>query len=570
MKLMILSMIPLLSCPIIPFAIPLSRVHKLFNFFFFAPFSCLSNLNFQYHFRIRVKIFNLGRSFINKKYQVMKKLTFTSLSIHRKLLRKAGFYELLFIVIFLPLKMNAQNSHSPKPKISKEHPHILWVYLEDTNPWMSCYGDKVVKTPNIDKLAENGVRFDRAYMTSAVCSPSRSAIITGMYQTSIGAHEHYSSFSVWRGNEMEVWDPNHLGVRTLPEIFKAAGYYTFNEGKNHYNFVFSDEDLYDRKGGNGFKGAKEGTEWTGRQAEQPFFGQIQLTGGKYKDPPEKIQPNQVTVPPYYPDHEVFREEIAHHYNTILKMDDILGNIITRLKEDNLYESTVIFFFSDHGMRLPRHKQFLYEGGIRVPLIIAGPGIPANQVREDLVSSIDISATTLSLAGIDIPAHMHGMNMFAEDFRRDFVIAARDRCDFTIDRIRAVVTGRYKYIRNFMTDKPYMQPQYRDGWPAIELVKTMYEDGELNEMQARFASPERPAEELYDLQEDPHETNNLIHSYKREHAIQLAKHRDILYRWIIETDDKGRFPETNEALKAVIDRWGEKAVNKEYKRVREEK
>jgi arylsulfatase A-like enzyme len=389
-----------------------------------------------------------------------------------------------------------------------------------------------------------------------------------MYQTSIGAHEHYSSFSVWRGNEMETWDPNHLGVRTLPEIFKAAGYYTFNEGKNHYNFVFSDEDLYDRKGENGFKGAANGTEWTGRKPGQPFFGQIQLTGGKYHDPPEIVQPDEVSVPPYYPDHEVYRKEIAHHYNTILKMDEILGNIINRLKEDGIYENTVVFFFSDHGSRLPRSKQFLYEGGIKVPLVVAGPGIPVNQARKDLVSGIDISTTTLALAGIDIPDHMHGMDMFDEDFQRDYVIAARDRCDFTIDRIRAVVTDRYKYIRNFMTDKPYMQPQYRDGWESIELLRTMYKNGELNEIQSRFPSDMRPAEELYDLWEDPHETKNLVHSYKREHAMELAKHRDILYKWILETDDKGRFPESDDALKAVIDRWGEKAVNKEYERVRE--
>ena len=264
---------------------------------------------------------------------------------------------------------------------------------------------------------------------------------------------------------------------------------------------------------------------------------------------------------------MYHKEIAHHYNTILKLDEILGDIINKLKEDGLYENTVVFFFSDHGMRLPRHKQFLYEGGIRVPLIIAGPGIPVNQVRKDLVSGIDISATTLNLAGIDIPDHMHGMDMFADDFHRDYVVAARDRCDYTIDRIRAVVTGRYKYIRNFMTDKPYMQPNYRDDREPLQLMRTMYKEGELNEVQARFWSDERPAEEFYDLQADPHETNNLIHSTDREHAMEIAKHRDILYKWIIETDDKGRFPESDDALNAVIDRWGDKAVNKEYDRVR---
>jgi arylsulfatase A-like enzyme len=187
----------------------------------------------------------------------------------------------------------------------------------------------------------------------------------------------------------------------------------------------------------------------------------------------------------------------------------------------------------------------------------------------LVSGIDISATTLALAGITVPDHMQGMNLFSKDFHRDFVVSARDRCDFTIDRIRSITTDRYKYIRNFMTGKKYMQPNYRDDWPAMLLLKDMYKKGELNDVQSHFVSDERPAEEFYDLWEDPHETNNLVHSWKREHALELAKHRDYLYQWILETDDKGRFPETDNSLKAVIDRWGEKAVNEEYKRVRDE-
>ena len=474
----------------------------------------------------------------------------------------------LALVLFAPVT-KAQNFHHPTPKLSEGAMNVLWIYVEDTNPWMGCYGDQTVATPNIDKLGADGVRFDRAYMTSGVCSPTRSAMITGMYQTSIGAHEHYSSFSQWRGNKMEVWDPNHLTVKTLPELFRTAGYYTFNEGKEHYNFVYRSEELYDQKGAkNGFKGAADGTEWTGRADDQPFFGQIQLAGGKYLDPPEVVSAEDVEVMPYYPDNDVFRKEIAHHYNTIGKLDEIVGEIMDGLEEDGLLENTIVFFFSDHGSRLPRHKQFLYEGGIRVPFIIAGPGIEANKVRKDLVSSLDISATTLAFAGIDIPHAMHGKDLFAPDFNRDFVVAARDRCDFTIDRIRTIVTDRYKYIRNFMTDKPYMQSNYRSDWETMKMLKDMHDRGELNDVQAKFASDHRPAEEFYDLENDPHEINNLVHSHHREHAVELAKHRDLLYTWIIETDDKGRFPESNEALRAVVDRWGEQAVNKEYERVKE--
>ena len=439
------------------------------------------------------------------------------------------------------------NSHVPIIKEGPDQPNILWIYIEDTNAWMSCYGDTVVETPHIDQLAAEGVRFDRAYMTSGVCSPTRSAVITGMYQTSIGAHEHYSSFSKWRGNVMEKWEPNHLGVRTVPEIMQASGYYTFNEGKFHYNFVFDEDDLYHRHGANGYKGAKNGTEWSGRKPGQPFFGQIQLVGGKFRNAKPVVKNEDVPVPAIYPDHPIIRKNIAYHYNTILELDRELGEIVDGLKRDGLYDNTIIFFFSDHGSLMPRSKQFLYEEGIRVPFILRGPNIPVGKVRDDLVSGIDISATTLALANIKIPDNMHGMNMMAKGFHRHYILAARDRCDYTIDRIRAINTGRYKYIRNFMTDKPYMQPNYRSESELMKFMHDQYEAGNLNETQARFFSDYRPAEELYDLENDPGETNNLVHSHKREHAVQLAKHRDILYRWIINTDDKGRFPESNNAL-----------------------
>jgi N-sulfoglucosamine sulfohydrolase len=471
----------------------------------------------------------------------------------------------------MALPLNAQtehNSNQPQPVASPQQPNILWIYVEDTNAWMSCYGDPLIQTPNIDQLATNGTRFDRAYVTSGVCSPTRSALITGMYQTTIGAHEHYSSFSVFRGKQMTVWDPNHLGVKTLPEIFRAAGYYTFNEGKFHYNFVFDPDTLYHRHSPDmDFKGAANGTEWTGRKPGQPFFGQIQLIGGKFRNPRVVVKPEDVSVHPYYPDHPLIREMTARHYNSILELDKAVAEIVAALKRDGLYDNTVIFFFSDHGCELPRHKQFLYDQSIRVPFIMAGPQVPVGKVRGDLVSSLDISATSLSLANIPVPGTMHGINLLDPAFRRDYVIAARDRCDFTIDRIRAVTSQRYKYIRNFMTDRPYLQANYRSDWPVMRLLQDMYAAGELNAVQAHFAGPVRPAEEFYDLLTDPHETHNLVHSVKREHAVALAEHRDVLYRWILETDDKGRFPESDNALRAVLQRWGDAAVNPEYDEIR---
>ncbi len=472
------------------------------------------------------------------------------------------------LALFTAQAENDHNSNLFTPTVSPEQPNILWLCIEDTNSWMSCYGDKLIKTPNIDQLASEGIRFNRAYMTAAVCSASRSALITGMYQTTIGAHQHYSSFSMFRGKKMTVWDPNHLGVKTLPEMFRAAGYYTFNEGKDHYNFVYDRDTFYNRHSEvMDFKGARDGTEWSGRKPGQPFFGQIQLIGGKFSNPTPVVKPEDVSVQPYYPDHPIIREDIARHYNTILELDKALGVIIDALKRDGLYENTVIFFFADHGCDLPRHKQFLYDEGLRVPFILTGPKIPVGKVRDDLVSSIDISATSLALANITVPAHMHGKDMLAEGFHRDFTIGARDRCDFTIDRIRAVTTQRYRYIRNFLTDRPYLQANYRSDWPIMRTLQELYAKGQLNEAQARFVSPERPAEEFYDLYNDPFETKNLVHSVEPEVATALAQHRDILYRWIIETDDKGRFPESDEGLQACLERWGDAAVAPEFDRIR---
>lgn len=470
----------------------------------------------------------------------------------------------LSCAIFLAGAAVAQRPADALPSDSSR-PNVLWIYVEDTNDWMSCYGDTLIETPNIDALAARGTRFTRAYMPAGVCSPTRSAIITGMHQTSIGAHQHYSSVEIWRGIKSDTWDPNYLGVRTIPEIMHLARYYTFNKGKLHYNFVYDIEQMYDSQVGKmNFQGALDGACWNGRAEGQPFFGQIQMTGGKTRTK-KVVDRSAVFVPPYYPDHPAIREAIGHHYDTILDLDREVGRIVAALKRDGLLESTVIVFFTDHGMSLMRHKQFLYEGGIRVPCIVAGPGIPKGAVRDDIISGIDLSATTLALAGITVPAHMQGQDIFAEGYHRDHFVAARDRCDYTIDRIRAVVTKRYKYLRNFMTDRPYLQAQYRDGRPEMKVIRELQAAGKLNPVQAAFAGPVRPAEELYDLATDPHETRNLVHDPM--HAQVLAEMREKLQSWILETDDQGRFPESDEALRAALKRWGDKAVNSEYERVR---
>lgn len=454
-----------------------------------------------------------------------------------------------------------------------DRPNILWIYLEDVSGWFGCYGDTVIETPNIDALAEGGIRFDRFYTPAGVCSTTRSAIITGMWQTTIGAHNHRSCRPSFRGKEMGKFDENILpkDVVPLPIRFRNAGYYTFNEGgKDDYNFTYNIAEFYDyvpKKRGWGPAALVAGECWKGKKDGQPFFGQVQLGGGKLGGRAKKVvDRSKVPVPPYYPDVAEVREEVAHHYDCLLKTDEQVGEVIAALKRDGYYDNTLIFMFSDHGYKLHRHKQFLYEGGIHMPCVVAGYGIEAGKVRDDLVSGIDVSAASLAAAGIEIPQSMEGRDFLAEDHQqRDYVISARDRCDYTIEKIRAVVTPRFKYLRNYLTDRPYMQPSYKDGWAVSKKFRAMMAAGEMNETQLIFFSEGRMPEEFYDLENDPHEIHNLADDPK--FAAELKKHRQILANWINETDDKGQPPESDIGLLCTLKRWGAKCVNPEYDKVR---
>ena len=283
-------------------------------------------------------------------------------------------------------------------------PNIVLIFTDDMG-WGDLPGftpDSPIKTPNIDQLAESGIRFDRFYTPAGVCSATRSAIITGAMQTSLGIHNHRSGRAVFRGKKLgPVFDDIRLpkGVKTLPEMFRTAGYWTFNEGgKDDYNFKHDTKQMYDflpQKRGWGPASLIAGYCWKDRKKGQPFFGQVQLGGGKLgRRASATIDRATVPVPPYYPDIPEVREEIAHHYDCLLKTDEQIGDILAELEKDGLTESTLIFCFSDHGYKLHRHKQFLYEGGIRMPMIVAGPGIRPGQVRGDLVSGIDIAPASL--------------------------------------------------------------------------------------------------------------------------------------------------------------------------------
>ncbi len=458
----------------------------------------------------------------------------------------------------------------------QDPPNIIWFYVEDISPDLGCYGNDRVRTPNIDALAKHGTLFTNAFTVA----PARSALITGMMQTTSGTHNHHSS----RTEESAIILPD--GVKTLPELFRNNGYFTFNQGKDDYNFSYVRDSLYSGKyrdnGMYGLVGLE--VDWSLQDDNQPFFGQIQLSGNKYiyrKNFKETvlrpIDPDSLVLPPYYPQTDYMREEWASYLESIELTDQAFALEMKKLKEKGKLKNTYVFFFSDHGMRLWRHKQFLYDGGIKTPLILAyfdKNGNPAPIKKEtgvlntDLISSLDIAATTLGLGKIPLPEYFEGNDILSKDYEsREYVISARDRCDFTIDRIRSVRTKNFKYIKNFMTDRPYMQPNYRDDWELTKTIRKAYKNGELNNVQSRFWEEERPQEELYNLMTDPNEIHNLI-SDSTKYLGQLHQMRKILEDWIDDTNDKGQYPENIAGLRFMYEIWGDRCINPEYDKLKQ--
>jgi arylsulfatase A-like enzyme len=447
--------------------------------------------------------------------------------------------------------------------VAKDRPNILWLFAEDTSPWMGCYGDPVNqgKTPHIDSLAERGVRFSRAYVPAPVCSACRSAMMGGMNQIRFGAHEHRSS----RG-PAKIQLPKQM--KLLPQLIKESGYFTFNFGKDDYNFVWDQPATYSLQ-----KKNRAAIDWAQLKAHQPFFGQIQTAGGKNnttKFPADrKTDPSSVTVPSDYPQNQLYRETVAQHYDAIRKDDDFIGTVLKGLEESGLADSTVVVYFGDHGANnLVRHKQMPTEGGLHVPFIIAGPSpsVPAPSVRDDLVNLLDLSATTLAWAGVKQPEWYEGQDLFGEVVvPRSYVAAAKDRLDHTIDRVRTIRTDRFRYTRNYKTDRILLQPQYRDKRPFLQNLHDLYQSGELPEKLTEIYFGERPAEEFYEVSVDPSQVNNLMDDPK--FADEIQRHRELLDNWLAKGDEGvGEEPNEELAFQGNGKKWGE-GVNPEYEVVR---
>jgi arylsulfatase A-like enzyme len=436
---------------------------------------------------------------------------------------KFGF----FAVLLFGSVLHDASSLMANETTGQVRPNIVWIIPDDMSANFSCYGETAIETPNVDKLAASGVKFTSAYVTAPVCSTCRSAFITGMYQTSIGAHHHRSG----RG-ELKIHLP--AGIRMVPKLFQEAGYHTSitgwpmngRLGKTDYNFEW-DQSVYD------------GTDWAKRKKGQPFFAQIQTPGGKLRGKGTRTPENAVKLPPYYPNHPDIVRDWAAYLDSVRMTDLMVGEVVARLKKEGVFENTIVLFMTDHGISHARGKQFMYDEGLHVPLVIAGPGIKAGTVRNDVVEHIDIAALSLAAAGIEIPKYMQAQNILGEHYApREAVFAARDRCDETVDHMRSVRTADFKYIRNFLPNRPYLQPcAYKDAKAILIALRECHAACTLNETQQLLFRDVRPPEELYDVKNDPYEINNLAND--PAFADRLKEMRDRLDTWIIETGDQGR-------------------------------
>lgn len=423
---------------------------------------------------------------------------------------------------------------------AQEKPNIIWLMAEDMGQDLECYGMKAVRTPVLNKLAAEGIRYENAFCTNPISSPSRSAMMTGRHQNTINAHNHRSNRNL----------PLPADVKPITYYLRNAGY-TCILGHNNVkgkgrkidcNFKHTPIGPYD--GIEHFGLFDKYDEFTVQ--DQPFFAQIQLNVTHRGDWWKKVRKqsahpvdvNEVVLPPFMPDHPKIREQWATYLDQVEYMDNEVGLILDDLQQKGMLDNTIIFFIADNGRCEVRGKGYLYESGVRIPMIAWGKGIePA--VLDDIVSTLDISATILGLAGAEKPSGLMGHQLFGADSRKDeYFYAARDNWDEIRECMRSVYTKDFAYIRNYMPHLPWDQHQiYLDFHrPAIHVMRTLRDAGKLDRNTSLFMSDFKPKEELYDLKNDPDQLNNLASDPQYSHV--LTEMRNKMSEWQSRYPDNG--------------------------------
>jgi N-sulfoglucosamine sulfohydrolase len=438
--------------------------------------------------------------------------------------------------------MLAMQANGQQPQ---KQPNILWISTEDLSPHLGCYGDPLARTPNIDRLASQGVRYTNVFTTAAISAPCRAGIITGMYQTSIGCmHMRTTSYRRSVDNPIAFTAvPPHY-VKAFTEYMRAAGYYCTNNSKTDYQFAGNvvPASIWDESSRNAhYKNRPD--------KSQPFFSVFNHTGTHESQNWDisnvKTDPSKVVVPPYYPDNEIVRLNLAKSYDNIARLDSVVGALISELEKEGELENTVIFFWGDHGDGLPRAKRWLYDSGLNIPLIIKWPGkIKPGSVDDRLISSVDFGPTVLSMAGITVPAHMQGIPFLGDQAAppRDAVYAARDRVDESYDMIRSVRTKNYLYVRNYYPNEPFpIWVPYLCNMPIYKEMLRLDAEGKLTGPQKAWMAYTRAPEELYDVKTDPYQINNLINDPKYKTVLEDLRNKH--KQWTLETGDMGHMNES---------------------------
>ncbi|MGB1708072.1 MAG: sulfatase-like hydrolase/transferase [Rubripirellula sp.] len=417
-----------------------------------------------------------------------------------------------------------------------KHPNILWITSEDNGPQLGCYGDEYAKTPNIDALAQRSLRYHRCWSNAPVCAPARTTIISGMYATSLGGHHMRSGVRL------------PATFATYPDILRKAGYYCTNNSKKDYNFATEDGGWHE-------SGRK--AHWRNRpKKDTPFFAIFNYTvshESKIRTRPHQLKhdPAAAPVPAYHPDTAEVRHDWAQYYDKMTEMDEQVGEILAEVEADGLSESTIIFYYGDHGSGMPRSKRWPFDSGLRVPLLLHVPAkflhlaptdYGSGKVTDRLVSFVDLGPTAISMAGLKPPTNMQGVP-FAGKYNgtaKQYLFGYRGRMDERIDMVRTCTDGRFIYMRHFYPDRPYLKHvDYMFQTPTTRVWNEMYRAGDLNEAQAKFWQ-DKPVEELFDLQADPDEINNLANS--ADYRKKTAELRNTLQNWMQETLDLGLLSE----------------------------
>jgi N-sulfoglucosamine sulfohydrolase len=468
-------------------------------------------------------------------------------SAHRAASIKAMVITTLSLAMGLLLLLTGCTPERP----AEELPNILWISIEDLSPVIGAYGDEQARTPNIDRLAAEGVLYRQAYVPSPICSPARSSLITGISATSLGTQQLRSDIPI----------PNF--IKTLPEYLSEKGYYTTNNVKTDYNFDPSGR----------WDESSDQAHWRNRPEGKPFFSVINFMTtheGRgntpsakqreelHKEIGQRHDPAQAQLPPYFPDTPEMRRIWAHYYDLTTLVDQQVGQVLAQLEEDGLAENTIVIFFSDHGTGLPRYKRWPYRTGLQVPMVIRVPAKYRHLIDEApgsetdrLVNLIDLAPSMLRLAEAEVPPTMQGLPFLGEGRAapREHMVAFRSRADDVYEVSRTVLDGRFLYLRNYLPHQPWIQESVifsgeKDSFRELHGVRQ--EKGLPEAGEAMFTA--KPLEELYDLQNDLHELNNLAHA--PEHAQTMETMRARLREWILATRDTDFLPEAEMMIRSA--------------------